>query len=84
VKSEIEVCVPCVSVGLGTLTATIRDGVSGELVRVEGVECVSLVNRVACLRLPVVAERDGLHRVAIHDGRLVWVAAISVVSGTAA
>ena len=67
------VLVPCVRLGIGTQTATIRDAVARSAVDVEGVDGVVLVGRVACLELPFVSEAGPLRLALLPGGRRVWV-----------
>ena len=65
--------VPCANVGIGTNTATIRNVRTKERVTLKGIDTVTLVGRVACIRLPVLS-RDGADvMVLLPDDRVAWV-----------
>ena len=66
-----EALVPCESVGLGTGTATVLNVTTGEAVRITNVPGVTLVNRVAHVRLPVVMRKGKRALVRLGDTE-VW------------
>ncbi len=71
--SPTEVLVPCLDIGAGTQTATIRDARTKKPVRLSGVKKLVLVDRRACVSLRVISEERGQALVRISDNAFAWV-----------
>lgn len=65
--------VPCLNVGIGTGTATVRDVRTKQTVRLTNVGRITLVNRVACVPLPVVRREKSQALVQVGAGVELWV-----------